>query len=144
RARAALMADGVTLKSPGQVILAFDTAIGRDATVEGPCVFGPGVTVETGAHVLPLCHLEGCHISRGASVGPFARLRPGAELDEDAHVGNFVEVKNARLGEGVKAGHLSYLGDAEIGPRTNIGAGTITANYDGVFKHRTTVGRDAF
>lgn len=144
RARAALMADGVTLKSPGQVILAFDTAIGRDAIVEGPCVFGPGVTVETGAHVLPFCHLEGCHISRGASVGPFARLRPGAELDEDAHVGNFVEVKNARLGEGVKAGHLSYLGDAEIGPRTNIGAGTITANYDGVFKHRTIVGRDAF
>ncbi|MBW7921503.1 MAG: bifunctional UDP-N-acetylglucosamine diphosphorylase/glucosamine-1-phosphate N-acetyltransferase GlmU [Rubellimicrobium sp.] len=144
RARALLIEDGVTLKAPGQVILAFDTAIGRDAIVEGPCVFGPGVTIESGAHVLPFCHLTGCHISRGASVGPFARLRPGAELDEDAHVGNFVEVKNAHLGEGVKAGHLTYLGDTDVGPRTNIGAGTITANYDGVFKYRTVIGRDAF
>lgn len=144
RARAELLDNGVTLKSPEQVVLAFDTAIGRDATVEGPCVFGPGVTIESGAHVLPFCHLTGCHISRGASVGPFARLRPGAELDEHAHVGNFVEVKNARLGEGVKAGHLTYIGDTEVGPRTNIGAGTITANYDGVFKHRTVIGRDTF
>ncbi len=144
RARAALMEDGVTLKSPDQIILAHDTVIGRDALIEGPCVFGPGVTVESGAHVLPFCHLEGCHISQGARVGPFARLRPGAELDGDAHVGNFVEVKNAQIGEGVKVGHLSYIGDTEIGPHTNIGAGTITANYDGVFKHRTRIGRDAF
>lgn len=144
RARAALLDDGVTLKAPEQIMLAFDTAIGRDAIIEGPCVFGPGVTVESGAHVLPFCHLTGCHISRGASVGPFARLRPGAELAEDAHVGNFVEVKNALLGEGVKAGHLTYLGDTEVGARTNIGAGTITANYDGVFKYRTVIGRDAF
>lgn len=143
-ARAALMEDGVTLKSPEQVFLAFDTVIGRDALIEGPCVLGPGVTIESGAHVLPFCHLTGCHISRGASVGPFARLRPGAELAEHAHVGNFVEVKNALLGEGVKVGHLTYLGDTEVGANTNIGAGTITANYDGVFKHRTVIGRDAF
>lgn len=144
RARTALMEDGVTLKSPDQIILAHDTVIGRDALIEGPCVFGPGVTVESGAHVLPFCHLEGCHISQGARVGPFSRLRPGAELDGDAHVGNFVEVKNSQIGEGVKVGHLSYIGDSEIGPHTNIGAGTITANYDGVSKHRTVIGHDAF
>ncbi|MCC7322171.1 MAG: bifunctional UDP-N-acetylglucosamine diphosphorylase/glucosamine-1-phosphate N-acetyltransferase GlmU [Rubellimicrobium sp.] len=144
RARAALLADGVTLKAPGQVILAHDTVIGRDALIEGPCVFGPGVTVESGAHVRPFCHLEGCHISRGASVGPFARLRPGAELAEHVHVGNFVEVKNAIVAEGAKINHLTYVGDADVGERTNIGAGTITANYDGVFKHRTVIGADAF
>ena len=100
--------------------------------------------VESGARIRAFSHLEGCHVSRGAVVGPFARLRPGAELAEDVHVGNFVEVKNAILHEGVKANHLTYIGDAEIGERTNVGAGTITCNYDGVFKHRTVIGKDAF
>ena len=100
--------------------------------------------LESGAQIEAFCHLEGCHISRGATVGPFARLRPGAELAEEVHIGNFVEVKNSILGEGVKVGHLTYLGDAEVGEGTNIGAGTITCNYDGVFKHRTTIGANAF
>ena len=144
RARAALLDDGVLMTAPETVHLAWDTVIGRDAEVEPYVVFGPGVTVETGARIRAFSHLEGCHVSRGAVVGPYARLRPGAELAEDVHVGNFVEVKNAYLAEGVKANHLTYLGDADVGERTNIGAGTITCNYDGVFKHRTTIGRDAF
>jgi bifunctional UDP-N-acetylglucosamine pyrophosphorylase/glucosamine-1-phosphate N-acetyltransferase len=144
RARAELMANGVTLQAPETVHLAWDTIIGRDAEVEPNVVFGPGVTVETGAQIRAFCHLEGCHVSRGAIVGPYARLRPGAELAEDVRVGNFVEIKNAVLHEGAKANHLTYIGDAEIGARSNIGAGTITCNYDGVFKHRTTVGQNAF
>lgn len=144
RARASALEDGVTLTDPGTVWFSLDTAIGRDAVIGQNVVFGPGVTVESGAEVLPFCHLEGCHISSGATVGPFARLRPGAELASDVHVGNFVEIKNSTLHEGVKAGHLTYLGDAEIGARTNIGAGTVTCNYDGVMKHRTTIGQDAF
>ena len=107
-------------------------------------VFGPGVTIESEAEIMAFCHLEGCHVSSGATVGPFARLRPGAELGGDVHVGNFVEIKNTVLDEGVKVGHLTYLGDAHVGERTNIGAGTITCNYDGVMKHRTEIGRDAF
>ncbi|MCL4189696.1 MAG: bifunctional UDP-N-acetylglucosamine diphosphorylase/glucosamine-1-phosphate N-acetyltransferase GlmU [Rhodobacteraceae bacterium] len=144
RARAEAAADGVVMAAPDSVVFAYDTVIGRDAAI-GPCVvFGPGVTVETGAEIRAFCHLEGCHVSRGAIVGPFARLRPGAELAEDVHVGNFVEVKNAVLHEGAKAGHLAYLGDAEVGARANIGAGTITCNYDGVSKHRTVIGAGAF
>ncbi|SFD81327.1 bifunctional UDP-N-acetylglucosamine diphosphorylase/glucosamine-1-phosphate N-acetyltransferase GlmU [Roseivivax sediminis] len=143
-ARNRLMADGVTLQAPETVFLSYDTAIGRDAEIEPNVVFGPGVTIESGARIRAFSHLEGCHVSRGAIVGPYARLRPGAELSEDVHVGNFVEVKNAHLAAGAKANHLSYIGDAEIGERTNIGAGTITCNYDGVFKHRTEVGDDAF
>ncbi len=144
RARAALMEDGVSLQAPDTVFLAWDTVIGRDAQIEPNVIFGPGVTVETGARIRAFSHLEGCHVSRGAVVGPYARLRPGAELSEDVHVGNFVEVKNATLAAGVKANHLTYIGDADVGERTNIGAGTITCNYDGVFKHRTRIGRDAF
>ncbi|MHA6345600.1 bifunctional UDP-N-acetylglucosamine diphosphorylase/glucosamine-1-phosphate N-acetyltransferase GlmU [Roseivivax sp. CAU 1761] len=144
RTRAALFEDGVTLQAPDTVFLSFDTAIGRDAEIEPNVVFGPGVTVESGARIRAFSHLEGCHVSRGAVVGPFARLRPGAELAEDVHVGNFVEVKNAHLGAGAKANHLTYLGDAEIGAGSNIGAGTITCNYDGVFKHRTEIGERAF
>ncbi|APX25230.1 MAG: bifunctional UDP-N-acetylglucosamine diphosphorylase/glucosamine-1-phosphate N-acetyltransferase GlmU [Rhodobacteraceae bacterium] len=143
-ARMRLMADGVTLQAPETVYTAWDTTIGRDTEIEPNVIFGPGVTIESGARIRAFSHLEGCHVSRGAAVGPFARLRPGAELAEDTHVGNFVEIKNAYLGEGAKANHLSYLGDAEIGEGTNIGAGTITCNYDGVFKHRTTIGRGAF
>lgn len=144
RARIEAMENGVTLTVPETVIFALDTVIGRDAVVGPYVVFGPGVTIESGAEIKAFCHLTGCHVSRGADVGPFARLRPGAELAEDVHVGNFVEIKNAILDEGVKVGHLTYLGDAQIGARTNIGAGTVTCNYDGVMKHRTTIGADVF
>ncbi len=144
RARAQALEDGVTLTEPATVWFALDTAIGRDAIIGQNVVFGPGVTVESGAEILPFCHLEGCHISAGATVGPFARLRPGAELGADVHVGNFVEIKNSVLDEGVKVGHLTYLGDTHVGERTNIGAGTVTCNYDGVGKHRTEIGANAF
>jgi len=144
RARAELLENGVTLTAPETVFLALDTVIGRDAIIGPNTIFGPGVTIESEAEVKGFCHLEGCHISRGASVGPFARLRPGAELAEDVHVGNFVEIKNAILDEGVKVGHLTYLGDAHVGEHTNIGAGTVTCNYDGVMKHRTVIGKRAF
>jgi bifunctional UDP-N-acetylglucosamine pyrophosphorylase / glucosamine-1-phosphate N-acetyltransferase len=144
RARADAIEDGVTLLAPDTVHFAHDTVIGRDALVEQNVVFGPGVTVESGATIRAFCHLEGCHVSRGAVVGPYARLRPGAELAEDVRVGNFVEVKNAVIDEGAKVSHLSYIGDATIGAGSNVGAGTITCNYDGVFKHRTTIGRGVF
>ncbi len=144
RMRAEALDNGVTLTAPETVLFALDTHIGRDAVIGPNVVFGPGVTIESGAEVRAFCHLEGCHISRGATVGPFARLRPGAELAEDVHVGNFVEIKNAVLDEGVKVGHLTYLGDAHVGEHTNIGAGTVTCNYDGVMKHRTEIGADAF
>ncbi|MBA4326187.1 MAG: bifunctional N-acetylglucosamine-1-phosphate uridyltransferase/glucosamine-1-phosphate acetyltransferase [Rhodobacter sp.] len=144
RARAQALENGVTLTAPETVFFALDTWIGRDAIIGPNVLFGPGVTIESGAEIKGFCHLEGCHISRGATVGPFARLRPGAELAEDVHVGNFVEIKNAILDEGVKVGHLTYLGDAHVGEFTNIGAGTVTCNYDGVMKHRTTIGKRAF
>lgn len=144
RARSAALENGVTLTAPETVFFALDTYIGRDAIIGPNVLFGPGVTVESGAEIKGFCHLEGCHVSRGATVGPFARLRTGAELAEDVHVGNFVEIKNAILDEGVKVGHLTYLGDADVGEHTNIGAGTVTCNYDGVMKHRTTIGKRAF
>jgi bifunctional UDP-N-acetylglucosamine pyrophosphorylase / glucosamine-1-phosphate N-acetyltransferase len=144
RARAEALENGVTLTAPETVFFALDTVVGRDAIIGPNVIFGPGVTVESGAEIRAFCHLEGCHVSRGATVGPFARLRPGAELAEDVHVGNFVEIKNAILDEGVKVGHLTYIGDADIGEHTNIGAGTVTCNYDGVMKHRTRIGKNAF
>jgi len=144
RARAAALEDGVTLIAPETVFFSADTVIGRDALIEPNVVFGPGVTVESGARIRAFSHLEGCHVSSGAVIGPYARLRPGAEIGGDAHIGNFVEVKEAEIGEGAKVNHLSYIGDAGIGARSNIGAGTITCNYDGVFKHRTEVGEDVF
>ncbi len=144
RARAAALEDGVTMQAPDTVFFARDTYLGRDAMIEPNVVFGPGVTVETGATIRAFSHLEGCHVSRGAIVGPYARLRPGAELSENTRVGNFVEIKNATLGEGAKVNHLSYIGDASVGEATNIGAGTVTCNYDGVFKHHTTIGARAF
>ncbi|MBL8563301.1 MAG: bifunctional UDP-N-acetylglucosamine diphosphorylase/glucosamine-1-phosphate N-acetyltransferase GlmU [Gemmobacter sp.] len=144
RARAEALDIGVTLTAPETVFFALDTHIGRDAIIGPHVVFGPGVTIESGAEIKAYCHLEGCHVSRGADVGPFARLRPGAELAEFVHVGNFVEIKNAILDEGVKVGHLSYIGDANVGEATNIGAGTVTCNYDGVMKHRTRIGKRAF
>ena len=143
-ARAALLDDGVTLVAPDTVFLSLDTRIGRDALIEPNVVFGPGVTVESGATIRAFSHLEGCHVSRGAIVGPYARLRPGAELAEDVRVGNFVEVKNATLATGAKVNHLSYIGDASIGAASNIGAGTITCNYDGVMKHFTHIGARTF
>ena len=144
RARAEALENGVTMVDPETVYFALDTWVGRDVVLGPNIVFGPGVTIESGATIEAFCHLEGCHISRGATVGPFARLRPGAELAEDVHIGNFVEVKNSILAEGVKVGHLTYLGDADVGEHTNIGAGTVTCNYDGVFKHRTTIGANVF
>jgi len=143
-ARAALLETGVTLMAPETVFLSLDTVIGRDTVIEPNVVFGPGVTVESGARLRAFSHLEGCHVSQGAIIGPYARLRPGAELGENTHVGNFVEIKNAIIDEGAKINHLSYVGDADVGARTNVGAGTITCNYDGVMKHRTTIGSDAF
>lgn len=144
RARAAALADGVRMPGPETVFLAFDTTIGGGALVEPFVVFGPGVTVETGATIRAFSHLEGCHVSRGASVGPFARLRPGTELAEDVRIGNFVEIKNALIDAGAKVNHLTYVGDASIGEAANIGAGTVTCNYDGVSKHRTEIGAGAF
>ena len=144
RARAEALENGVTLTAPETVFFALDTHIGRDAIIGPSVIFGPGVTIESSAEIKGFCHLEGCHVSRGADVGPFARLRPGAELAEFVHVGNFVEIKNSILDEGVKVGHLSYIGDADVGEHTNIGAGTVTCNYDGVMKHRTRIGKRAF
>lgn len=143
-ARAAALTEGVTLVAPETVHFSHDTWIGRDAVVEPNVVFSPGVTVETGATIRAFSHLEGCHVSAGAIVGPYARLRPGAEIGNDARIGNFVEVKNAEIGEGAKVNHLTYIGDASVGDGANIGAGTVTCNYDGVFKHRTTIGARAF
>ena len=144
RARASLIEDGVTLMAPDTVHLALDTVIGRDTVIEPNVVFGTGVTVESGATIRAFSHLEGCHVSRGAVVGPYARLRPGTELSENTRIGNFVEVKNAEIGEGSKVNHLSYIGDATIGTGSNIGAGTITCNYDGVMKHHSKIGNDVF
>ncbi len=144
RARSELLDLGVTLMAPETVFLAADTIIGRDTVIEPNVVFGPGVTVESGATIRAFSHLEGCHVSRGAVVGPYARLRPGTELAEDTRIGNFVEIKNAEIAKGAKVNHLSYVGDATVGADTNIGAGTITCNYDGVMKHRTTIGRNVF
>ncbi len=144
RARTEALKNGVTLADPGTTFFALDTVLGRDAVIGPHVVFGPGVSVESGAQIKAFSHLEDCHVARGATIGPFARLRPGAEVQEKAHVGNFVEIKNSVLEEGAKVNHLSYIGDARIGARANIGAGTITCNYDGVFKHQTHVGADAF
>ncbi len=144
RARAAALAGGVTLAAPETVHFAFDTVLGPDTTVEPYVVFGPGVTVEGGAQIRAFSHLEGCRVAAGAVVGPYARLRPGAELDNGARAGNFVEIKNARLGAGTKVNHLSYIGDADVGAGSNIGAGTVTCNYDGVSKHRTDIGENVF
>ena len=138
------MEGGVTMTAPDTVFLCADTTFGNDISIAPNVVFGPGVTVESGVQIRAFSHLEGCIVRSGAIIGPFARLRPGADIGECAHVGNFVEVKAAKLGWGVKANHLAYIGDADIGARTNVGAGTITCNYDGFAKHRTTIGDDVF
>ena len=144
RARAQAMENGVTLTAPETVFFALDTMVGQDSIIGPNVIFGPNVRLDPGVEIKGFCHLEGCHVSGGADLGPFSRIRPGADLGPGVHVGNFVEVKNSRLHQGVKVGHLSYIGDAEIGAATNIGAGTITCNYDGVMKHRTTIGKDVF
>ncbi len=142
--REAFMKAGVTLKDPASVYFSYDTEIGQDVTIFPNVVFGPGVKIADGVEIRAFCDIEQVTIGQGASIGPFARIRGGAELGPDVHLGNFVEVKNARIGAGTKAGHLSYLGDAEIGSKVNIGAGTITCNYDGVNKSKTTIGDDVF
>jgi bifunctional UDP-N-acetylglucosamine pyrophosphorylase/glucosamine-1-phosphate N-acetyltransferase len=144
RLRAAAMEAGVTLVAPETVFLAADTKFGKDVTVEPYVVFGPGVTVEDGATIRSFSHLEGAKVGKGARVGPYARLRPGADLGQDVHIGNFVEVKAATIEAGAKANHLAYIGDARVGEKTNIGAGTITCNYDGFAKHKTEIGKGAF
>lgn len=144
RLREAAMRAGATLIDPDTVYFSVDTVLGRDVVVEPNVVFGPGVVVEDGAVVHAFSHLEGARVASGASIGPFARLRPGADIGRKAKIGNFVEVKKARVGEGAKLPHLSYVGDAEIGARANLGAGTITCNYDGFDKHLTVVGEGAF
>ncbi|MGH6895795.1 MAG: bifunctional UDP-N-acetylglucosamine diphosphorylase/glucosamine-1-phosphate N-acetyltransferase GlmU [Geminicoccaceae bacterium] len=144
RLRQAAMAGGATLIGPETVFLAADTELGAGAEVGPYVVFGPGVRVAEGARILPFCHLEGVTIGQGAQIGPFARFRPKSEIGAGAKVGNFVEVKNAVLEPGAKANHLSYLGDARVGARANVGAGTITCNYDGFAKHWTEIGAGAF
>ena len=142
--RARALAGGATLIDPTTVYFSFDTRLGRDVTV-GPCVFfGPGVGVGDDVEIRAFSHIEGAHIAAGAVIGPFARLRPGTRVDEGARVGNFVEVKNAVLEAGAKANHLSYIGDARVGSAANVGAGTITCNYDGFLKHHTDIGAGAF
>ena len=142
--RARAMADGASLVAPETVWFAHDTVVGRDVLIEPNVVFGPGVTIADGATIRAFSHLEGATVGPGAEVGPYARLRPGAVLGERSKVGNFVEVKKAVLGKGAKANHLTYLGDASVGANVNIGAGTITCNYDGFFKYRTVIGEGAF
>ncbi len=142
--RTAAMDAGVTMIDPGSVFLSADTAFEPDVTIEPNVIFGAGVSVARGAVIRAHSHLEGCSVGPDCIVGPFARLRPGTVLGHGVHIGNFVEVKASVLSAGVKASHLTYLGDASVGEDTNIGAGTITCNYDGVFKHRTTIGARAF
>lgn len=144
RLRHAAMAGGATLVQPETVIFAHDTKLGRDVLVGPSVVFAAGVVIEDDVEIRAFSHLEGCTVRSGALIGPFARLRPGTLVERNAHVGNFVELKATVLGEGAKANHLSYIGDATIGARANIGAGTITCNYDGVHKHRTEIGEGAF
>jgi bifunctional UDP-N-acetylglucosamine pyrophosphorylase / glucosamine-1-phosphate N-acetyltransferase len=144
RLRRRVMAEGATLVDPATVWLSADTRIGRDVTVQPSVFFGPGVSVGDRVEIRSFCHLEGAEVGDDVVLGPFARLRPGAKLGRAAHVGNFVEIKNAELGEGAKANHLTYLGDATVGAASNVGAGTITCNYDGFSKHRTAIGAGVF
>jgi len=144
RLRSAVMAGGATLVAPDTVFFSFDTSVGKDVLIEPNVVIGPGVTIDDGVTIKAFCHIEAATIGPGATVGPFARLRPGAALAREAHVGNFVEIKNSQLAEGAKVNHLTYIGDATVGAKANIGAGTITCNYDGFAKHRTEIGAGAF
>jgi len=142
--RAAALESGVAMQAPDTVHFCADTELGADVTIEPYVVFGPRVKIAAGATIRAFSHLENCIVRQGAIVGPYARLRPGADIGASAHIGNFVEVKAASIGVGAKVNHLSYIGDAEIGAATNIGAGVITCNYDGVKKHKTKIGKNAF
>ncbi|MGV8996023.1 MAG: bifunctional UDP-N-acetylglucosamine diphosphorylase/glucosamine-1-phosphate N-acetyltransferase GlmU [Parvibaculaceae bacterium] len=144
RLRTKVMASGVTLSDPNTIYLSADTVIGQDVTIGQNVVIGTGVTIASGAVIRPFTHLEGATIAEGALIGPFARIRPGSEIGRDVHIGNFVETKKAKVEAGAKINHLTYIGDARIGERANIGAGTITCNYDGFNKHFTDIGKDAF
>ncbi len=144
RRREEAMTEGVTLIAPETVWFAFDTRLGRDVVIEPNVFFGPGVTIADGVRIRAFSHIEGATIASGAEIGPYARLRPGTEIGEKAKIGNFVETKKTKLGPGAKANHLTYLGDAEVGAGANVGAGTITCNYDGYFKYGTTIGEGAF
>jgi bifunctional UDP-N-acetylglucosamine pyrophosphorylase/glucosamine-1-phosphate N-acetyltransferase len=144
RLRKRAMENGATLIDPKSVWLAFDTKLGQDVTIEPNVVFGPGVTIGDKVEIRAFSHIEKATVETGAIIGPYARLRPGASIGEGAHIGNFVEIKNARIDKGAKANHLSYIGDADVGAGANIGAGTITCNYDGFGKFRTTIGAGAF
>jgi bifunctional UDP-N-acetylglucosamine pyrophosphorylase/glucosamine-1-phosphate N-acetyltransferase len=144
RLRGAALENGIAMAAPETVFFSFDTQLAADVTVEPYVVFGPRVRVGAGATIRAFSHLEDCVVREGAIVGPYARLRPGADIGAGAHIGNFVEIKAASVGAGAKVNHLSYIGDAEIGEKTNIGAGVITCNYDGVKKHKTKIGKDAF
>ena len=144
RLRRRAMAEGATLIDPATVWFSADTRLGGDVTVHPSVCFGPGVSIGDRVEIRSFSHLEGAKVGDGAVLGPFARLRPGARVGEGAHVGNFVEIKNAELGTGAKANHLSYIGDASVGAAANIGAGTITCNYDGFARHHTAIGAGAF
>jgi bifunctional UDP-N-acetylglucosamine pyrophosphorylase/glucosamine-1-phosphate N-acetyltransferase len=144
RERTAAMDRGATLIAPETVFFSHDTKIGRDVVVEPNVFFGPGVEIADGVTIRAFSHIEGAKIASGAMIGPFARLRPGADIGPGAHIGNFVEIKNATIDAGAKANHLAYIGDAHVGAATNIGAGTITCNYDGFAKHHTEIGAGAF
>ena len=144
RMRAYFLEAGVNMFAPETVYFSHDTVIGCDAVIEQNVIFAPNCTVESGAIIRAFSHLDGAHVSRGAVVGPYARLRPGAEISEEGKIGNFVEIKNAQIGQGAKVNHLSYVGDATVGQGANIGAGAVTCNYDGVMKHHTDIGENAF
>jgi bifunctional UDP-N-acetylglucosamine pyrophosphorylase/glucosamine-1-phosphate N-acetyltransferase len=144
RLRAKMLESGVGMTAPDTVHLSYDTTIEPDAQIDPFVIFAPGVTVKRGAYIRAFSHLEGAEVGEGAIVGPYARLRPGAKIEADVHIGNFVEVKNTRVEKGAKANHLAYLGDARVGAGANIGAGTITCNYDGFDKHFTDIGAGAF
>jgi bifunctional UDP-N-acetylglucosamine pyrophosphorylase/glucosamine-1-phosphate N-acetyltransferase len=138
------MAGGATLTDPESVTFNFDTKLGKDVTIGPNVQFGPGVTVGDGVEIMAFCHIEGAAIRSGARIGPFARLRPGADIAEDVHIGNFVEIKMSAIETGAKVNHLTYVGDARVGAKANVGAGTITCNYDGFEKHHTDIGAGAF
>ena len=144
RLRAAAMAGGATLADPETVYFSHDTRLGRDVTVGPHVVFGPGVAVGDDVEILAFCHIEGARVAAGARIGPFARLRPGADIAAEAHIGNFVEIKNSAVETGAKINHLAYVGDSRVGAKANVGAGTITCNYDGFAKHHTDIGAGAF
>lgn len=144
RLRERAMLNGTTLVDPATVWFSHDTQLGRDVTVGPNVVFGPKVKIADNVIIKPFCHFEDCTVAEGAILGPYARLRPGAVIGRDVHIGNFVEVKKSVIEEGAKANHLAYIGDARVGARANIGAGTITCNYDGFDKHHTDIGADVF